>query len=99
MEQGGSLEALSVLLYADDMVLMSNDRGELATMLQVMDRVSAGMGLRIYASKIEIMTIKRKPKKGSVEVEREAEEVVIGEGVGGVEGGVTVKVPGQCACS
>ena len=39
--KGGSLEVLSVLLYADDMVLMSNDRGELATMLKVM--VSAGM--------------------------------------------------------
>ena len=54
----GSLEVLSVLLYADDMVLMSNDRGELATMLQVMDRVSAGLGLRINASKTEIMAIK-----------------------------------------
>jgi hypothetical protein len=79
--RGESLEVLSVLLYADDMVLMSNDRGELATMLQVMDRVSAGMGLRINASKTEIMAIKLKPKKGSVEVEQEAEEVVIGEGV------------------
>ena len=91
--RGESLEVLSVLLYADDMVLMSNNRGELATMLQVMDRVSAGMGLRINANKTEIMAIKLKPKKGSMEVEQEAEEVVIGEGV------LTVQVPGQCACS
>jgi hypothetical protein len=41
---GGSLELLSVLLYADDMVLMSSDREELAVMLQVMDAVFAGLG-------------------------------------------------------
>ena len=44
-------------------------------------RISAGMGLRINASKTEIMAIKLKPKKGRVEVEQEAEEVVISEGV------------------
>ena len=75
----GCLEVLLVLLYADDMVLMSNDRGELATMLKVMDKVSAGMGLRINVSKTEIMAIKLKPKEGRVE--QEAEEVVISEGV------------------
>jgi hypothetical protein len=31
---------LSVLLYADDMVLLSPDRGELTVMLQVMDKGS-----------------------------------------------------------
>jgi hypothetical protein len=40
--RGGSLELLSVLLYADDMVLLSDNKEELAAMLQVMDRVSAG---------------------------------------------------------
>ena len=63
-DKGGSLEVLSVLLYADDMVLMSNDRGELATMLKVMDMVSAGMELHFNASKTETMAIKLKPKKG-----------------------------------
>ena len=60
---GGSLELLSVLLYADDMVLMSSDREELAVMLQVMDNVSAGLGLRINASKTEIMSIPEVERK------------------------------------
>jgi hypothetical protein len=34
---GSTLELLSVLLYADDMVLLSSSREELSVMLQVMD--------------------------------------------------------------
>ena len=63
-------------------------------MLKVMDMVSAGMGLRINASKTEIMAIKLKPKKGRVE--EEAEEVVISEGVVKV---VSQFKSWQCACS
>ena len=54
---------MSVLLYADDMVLMSSSREELAAMLQVMDKVSAGLGLRINASKTEIMSIPKVERK------------------------------------
>ena len=86
----------SVLLYADGMVLMSNDRGELATMLQAMDRGTGYLlvcRLHIKASKTEIMAIKLNLKKGSVEVDQEAEELVLGRGGGGCEGGITVQVP------
>jgi hypothetical protein len=77
---GGNLELLSVLLYADDMVLLSDNREELATMLQVMDRVSAGMGLRINASKTEIMSITA-AGQCSTEAQQEGGGVVISEGL------------------
>jgi hypothetical protein len=51
------MERVSVLMYADDMVLLSKDAEELAVMLQTMDKVSAGLGMRINASKTEIMSL------------------------------------------
>ena len=51
------MELVSVLMYADDMVLLSKDAEELAVMLQTMDKVSAGLGMRINASKTEIMSL------------------------------------------
>ena len=54
---GGSVELLSILLYAYDMVLLSLSREELVVMLQVMDEVAASLGLRINASKTEILTV------------------------------------------
>lgn len=77
---GGSLELLSVLLYADDMVLLSPSREELTVMLQAMDKVAASLGLRINASKTEILSI----DKDWVEedgVVQQGPEVVISEGV------------------
>jgi hypothetical protein len=62
------------------MVLLSDIREELATMLQVMDRVSAGMGLRINASKTEIMSIPAAGQRGE-EAEQEGGGVVISEGL------------------
>jgi hypothetical protein len=59
-----SLELLSVLLYADDMVLLSPDRSELTVMLQVMDKVAASLGLRINASKTEILSIDKNWEEG-----------------------------------
>lgn len=52
-----SMELVSILLYADDMALLSSDAEELAVMLQTMDRVSAGFGMRINASKTEILSV------------------------------------------
>jgi hypothetical protein len=52
-----SMELVSILLYADDMALLSQDAEELAVMLQTMDRVSAGSGMRINASKTEILSV------------------------------------------
>jgi hypothetical protein len=49
-------------------------------MLQVMDRVSAGMGLRINASKTEIMSIPAAGQRGE-EAEQEGGGVVISEGL------------------
>jgi hypothetical protein len=37
-----SMELISLLLYADDTVLLSSKEDELAVMLEVMDKVSAG---------------------------------------------------------
>jgi hypothetical protein len=51
------MELVSILLYADDMALLSPDAEELAVMLQTMDRVSAGFGMRINASKTEILSV------------------------------------------
>ena len=77
---GGCVELLSVLLYADDMVLLSPSREELVVMLQVMDKVAASLGLRINASKTEILSIDKDWKKGDVPVQQ-GPEVVISEGV------------------
>ena len=54
---GCSVKLLSVLLYADDMVLLNPSREELVVMLQVMDKAAASLGLRINASKTEILSI------------------------------------------
>ena len=77
---GGGVELLSVLLYADDMVLLSPSREELVVMLQVMDKVAASLGLRINASKTEILSIDKDWKEGDVPVQQ-GPEVVISEGV------------------
>ena len=77
---GGCVELLSVLLYADDMVLLSPSREELVVMLQVMDKVAASLGLRINASKTEILSIDKDWKEGDVPVQQ-GPEVVISEGV------------------
>ena len=50
-----SMQVISALLYADDMVLMSCDRAELECMLQVMDAMCNKMGMCINASKTELM--------------------------------------------
>jgi hypothetical protein len=60
--KGASMQLVSILLYADDLVLLSSDREELVAMLKAMDKVSAGLGLRINASKTEIMSIPRQAK-------------------------------------
>ena len=54
----GAAQWVNALLYADDLVLLSQDPGELACMLQVMDKVAAGFGMCINASKTEIMSLK-----------------------------------------
>ena len=77
---GGCVELLSVLLYADDMVLLSPSREELVVMLQVMDKVAASLELRINASKTEILSIDKDWKEGDVPVQQ-VPEVVISEGV------------------
>ena len=77
---GGSLELLSVLLYADDMVLLSPSREELTVMLQAMDKVAASLGLRINASKTEILSIDKDWVEGDGSAQQ-GPEVVISEGV------------------
>ena len=78
-----SMELISLLLYADDMVLLSSKEEELAAMLKVMDRVSAGLGLRINASKTEIMAIPKRAKQGGKvqEVGEVCQAVEISEGM------------------
>ncbi len=49
-----TVERIVMLLYADDMVLMSHDPAELTVMLQAMDKVAARYGLSINAAKTEI---------------------------------------------
>jgi hypothetical protein len=51
------MELISLLLYTDDNVLLSSKEDELVVMLKVMGKVSAGLGLRINASKTKIMAI------------------------------------------
>jgi endonuclease/exonuclease/phosphatase family metal-dependent hydrolase len=72
----GDLRLVSLLLYADDMVLLSQDAKELESMLQTMDKVCLGMGMRINASKTEIMAFVKQQQQ-----EQQGTEVVIGEGV------------------
>ena len=62
------------------MVLLSPSREELVVMLQVMDKVAASLGLRINASKTEILSIDKDWKEGNVPVQQ-GSEVVISEGV------------------
>jgi sorting nexin-29 len=50
----GSLENVVMLMYADDVVLMSHDPSELAVMLSTVDEVANEYGMRINASKTEI---------------------------------------------
>jgi hypothetical protein len=59
-----SMELISLLLSGDDMVLLSSKEDELAVMLKVMDKISAGLGLRIKASKTETMAIPGHAKGG-----------------------------------
>ena len=54
MPAPGTVERIVMLLYADDMVLMSHKPEELAVMLQAMDSVAALYGLSINAAKTEI---------------------------------------------
>jgi hypothetical protein len=49
-----SLERIVMLLYADDLVLMSHSLSELRLMLLTLDRVAAEFGLHINAAKTEI---------------------------------------------
>ena len=50
----GSFEYIVMLMYADDVVLMSHDPAELANMLRVVDVVASEFGMLINASKTEI---------------------------------------------
>jgi len=77
----GRLELVRALLYADDMVLLSHNPDELRVMLQIMDKVAAGMGMHINASKTEILGLAK--RKGGVGGEQQGAvpEVVIAEGV------------------
>jgi hypothetical protein len=50
-----------MLLYADDMVLLSHDPQQLATMLHVMDDVALEYGMCINASKTEVMVSDGEP--------------------------------------
>jgi hypothetical protein len=51
------MELISLLLYADDTVLLSCKEDELAVILKVMGKVLVGLGLRINARKTKIMAI------------------------------------------
>jgi hypothetical protein len=79
-----SMELISRLLYADDMVLLSSREDELASMLKGLDKVSAGLGLRMNASKTKIMAIPGHAKGavvGMEGVEGCRKEVEISEGM------------------
>lgn len=59
-EKGGgprSLLTIATLIYADDLVLMSNDRAELEQMLKVFDSVCNAMGMCVNAAKTELMAM------------------------------------------
>ena len=77
-----SVEQFVVLLYADDLVLMSHDPGELALMLKALDEVSASFGLRINAAKTEIQ-IEAKGRAADAEVQ----QVQLSGGLVGGSGG------------
>jgi hypothetical protein len=49
-----SFEHVIMLMYADDLVLMSHDPAELAAMLRIIDEVAREYGMMINASKTEI---------------------------------------------
>jgi hypothetical protein len=51
------LQIISMLLYADDMVLLSCNKAELEMMLTVMDDICNKMGMCINASKTELMAM------------------------------------------
>jgi hypothetical protein len=55
--EGRSEWFLRVLLYADDLVLLSHDPGELVQMLHVLDATCREFGLTINASKTELMSV------------------------------------------
>ncbi len=48
---------IAALMYADDLVLMSCDRGELELMLKVFDSVCSRMGMCVNAAKTELMAV------------------------------------------
>jgi hypothetical protein len=48
---------ISMLLYADDLVLLSHDQVELAEMLRVLDEVCLEFGMSINASKTELLRL------------------------------------------
>ena len=48
---------LNVLLYADDLVLLSTDPEELKEMLRVLDATCSDFGLSINAAKTELMSM------------------------------------------
>jgi hypothetical protein len=50
----GSIERIILLMYADDVVLLSHDPEELAAMLVVMDQVAQEYGMTINAAKTEV---------------------------------------------
>lgn len=50
----GSIERIVLLMYADDVVLLSHDPSQLATMLVAMDQVALEYGMTINAAKTEI---------------------------------------------
>lgn len=54
---GSCLFTLSTLLYADDMVLMSCCQEELECMLRIVDDICNKMGMRINASKTELLAL------------------------------------------
>jgi hypothetical protein len=58
---GNPFERIVMLLYADDMVLLSHDPHQLVAMLHVMDEVALKFGMCINASKTEVMVTGGEP--------------------------------------
>jgi hypothetical protein len=77
----GDLQLISTLLYADDMALLSQDAKELESMLQTMDKVCLGMGMRINASKTEIMAFSEQQQQQQAGMDGLGIEVDISEGI------------------
>jgi hypothetical protein len=65
---GTPFERIVMLLYADDMVLLSHDPQQLVTMLHVMDDVALEYGMCINASKTEVMVANGDPDEPMPEV-------------------------------